>query len=94
MKETPTKRILMRYDRMTDEVVFCEEYFEEPHLEAARHQREKPTLISPDFKPLAVIPESVQATALRDGWFNDKDAWRKWANNADYSRLRTSDGKA
>jgi hypothetical protein len=92
--ERPGKRILMRVDPATDEVVICEEWLEDPVLEQARQERERPSLVGPDLKPLAVIPPSVEAKALKEGWYNDQDEWRKWANDSDNAQLRTTDGVA
>jgi hypothetical protein len=92
--ERPGKRILMRVDPSTDEVVICEEWTEDGSLLEAQMERERPTLVGPDMKPLAVIPPSVQAKALNEGWYNDQDQWRKWANDSDNSKLRTTDGTA
>lgn len=94
LKETPVKRILIKVDLATDEVVICEEFFEDAVLEQAAQQRESPVLVSPDLKPLAVIPPSVESRAINEGWVHDKDAWRRWAHDIDHNKLRTSDGAA
>lgn len=92
--ERPGKRILAKVDRATDEVVICEEWAEDPVLAQARQERERPSLVGPDLRPLAVIPPSVEAKSLKEGWYNDLDAWRRWANDVDNRGLRTSDGTA
>ncbi len=94
IKETPTKRILAKVDLATDEVVICEEWIEDAVLAEARRERECPSLVGPDLKPLAVIPPSVEARAINEGWINDKDEWRKWANDGNNNKLRTTDGVA
>lgn len=94
IKETPTKRILAKVDLATDEVVICEEWIEDAVLAQARIERERPTLVGPDLKPLAVVPPSVEARAINEGWINDKDQWRKWANDLNNNKLRTTDGVA
>lgn len=88
--ERPGKRILMRVDPTTDEIVICEEWLDDPALLQARHEREAPSLVGPDLKPLAIIPQSVEAKALKEGWYNDQDEWRKWARDLNNRNLRTS----
>jgi hypothetical protein len=90
VRQTPTKRILMRYCAMTDEVEICEEWLETVPLEQARQQRERPLLAHQDIKPLAVIPDSEMSRAIREGWANDQSAWAKWARDLDNRSLRTS----
>ena len=94
LRETPSKRVLAKVDRATNELVICEEFLEDEVLTQAREQRERPSLVSPDLKPLGIIPPSVEARAINEGWFNDQDQWRKWANDSDNNKLRTTDGVA
>lgn len=94
MSERPGKRILMKIDPATDEVVICEEWTEDYCLEEAKAQRDVPKLVGADLKPLAVIPPSVQNRAINDGWANDPAAWKRWMNDIDNRYLRTSDGTA
>ncbi len=94
LSERPGKRILAKVDASTNELVICEEWTEDHVLEQAQRERELPPLVSPDLKPLAVIPPSIEAKALKEGWFNDQDQWRKWANNIDNNKLRVTDGVA
>lgn len=42
-----------------------------------------------EFRHAAIIPDFVLARAMREGWFNDPKAWRKWANDPDNARFRT-----
>jgi len=88
VKETPTKRILMRYDPVTDSVEVCEEWLEDVPLEQARQQREKPAIEGKNTKPLAIIPDSVMSRAIREGWANDQDQWAKWAKDVDNRKLQ------
>ena len=94
ISERPGKRILSRIDPATDEVVICEEWTEDLALAQARLERERPQLVGPDLRPLAIIPPSVEARALNEGWYNDQDEWRKWANDSNNKNLRTTDGMA
>lgn len=94
VSERPGKRILMKVDRATDEVVVCEEFLEDTVLEEARLRRDAPALVSPDLKPLAVIPPSVMNRSIKEGWVNDQGEWQKWANDVDNNKLRLTDGRA
>ena len=94
LSEKPGKKTFHKVDRATMEVVVMEVYETDVSLDEARAERERPQLVGPDMKPIAVIPDSVEAQAINEGWYNDKDAWRKWANDSDNRNLRTSDGHA
>lgn len=34
-----------------------------------------------DFYPVRVIPQHVMDRAFKEGWFNDRAAWKRWANS-------------
>lgn len=92
VRETPHKRVLMRYDAATDEIVVCEEWYDEAALEQTREQAEKPIFgTQKAHRPLAVIPDSVMSRAIKEGWLNDQDQWAKWAADADNRRLQLTD---
>lgn len=63
----------------------------EPIVERARVLSE----LTPgkDFRHVAIIPVHVLDRAYREGWFNDSQAWKKWANNADNRAFRTWPGR-
>ncbi len=88
ISERPGKRVLAKVDPATDEVVICEEWTEDVALEQARQQRERPMLVSPDLKPLAVVPDSVMSRAIKEGWSEDQKQWEKWARDIDNRNLR------
>jgi hypothetical protein len=94
LSEKAGKKTFHKIDRATMEHVVMEIEETEFSLAEARAERERPQLVGPDMKPIAVIPPSVEAQAMREGWYNDKDQWRKWANDSDNRNLRTSDGTA
>lgn len=94
ISEKPGKRTLAKVDPATNELVICEEWTEDYVIDQATRERDVPQLVSPDLKPLAVIPPSVEARALKEGWYNDQDQWRKWANDLNNRKLRTTDGTA
>lgn len=41
----------------------------------------------------AKIPQYVLDKAMREGWFNDNEKWRAWANDPDNAIFRTWPGK-
>lgn len=36
----------------------------------------------------ADVPHSVVERAFREGWFHDRDAWKRWANDPDNRAFR------
>lgn len=46
-----------------------------------------------DMKHVARVPLSVAEKAMREGWFNDPEAWRRWANNPDNRDFRVWEGQ-
>lgn len=88
ISQRPGKRVLAKVDPITDEVVICEEWLEDVAIEQARQQRERPMLVSPDLKPLAVVPDSVMSKAINDGWANDQRRWERWARDIDNRKLQ------
>lgn len=78
-----------------DELEICEEWYEQPLVDEAKrladtYQRK----VDEPMKPLAVIPQAVQAQAINEGWVNDGKQWKKWLNDSDNKRLRISGGRA
>ena len=45
-----------------------------------------------DYRHAAVIPMHVMDKAFREGWFNDRKAWKKWANDPSNRAFRTWPG--
>lgn len=45
-----------------------------------------------DFTRVALIPLSVLNQSFTEGWFDDPDAWRKWANDPANRDYRTTKG--
>lgn len=88
VRQTPTKRTLMRYCPMSDEVEICEEFLEDAPIAQARVERDNPSLQDKNLKPLAVIPDSVMSRAINEGWVNDQDQWARWARDADNRKLQ------
>lgn len=91
--ERPGKRIYRRFNMADDCVEYMEEWDEDFQLSLAAEERElNPG--SKNLKPLAVIPASVLSRSILEGWSNDDDRWRRWANDSDNRNLRITDGTA
>lgn len=45
------------------------------------------------FRHAAKIPGEVVAQAMREGWFDDPAAWRRWANDRDNQKFRVWEGR-
>lgn len=63
----------------------------EPIVEAAKIIAEKPP--GKEFRHVAYIPAHVMNKALREGWFHDRKAWKRWANDGANARFRTWRGR-
>jgi hypothetical protein len=46
-----------------------------------------------DFRHAAFIPEIVLNQAMLEGWFHDKAAWKRWANDPANEQFRTWKGR-
>jgi hypothetical protein len=93
--ERPGKKLYSRFDPHTGDLEIMEEWYEEATLDQAAEAREGVGVLgSKDLRPLAVIPDSVKARALREGWYFDDAAWKRWANDPDNKRLRITGGVA
>ena len=46
-----------------------------------------------DFRHAAYIPEVVLNQAFTEGWFHDKAAWKRWANDPANACYRTCKGR-
>lgn len=60
-------------------------------IEAAKILADQPP--SKDFRHAAFIPETELNRAFAEGWFHDKKAWKKWANDPDNACYRTWKGR-
>lgn len=45
-----------------------------------------------DFTRVALIPLEVLNQAILDGWADDQEQWKKWANDPANRRFRTTEG--
>lgn len=62
----------------------------EPIINAAKMLMDKKP--NKDFTRVALIPLSVLNQSFTDGWFDDPDQWRKWANDPANGCYRTTKG--
>lgn len=62
-----------------------------PIMDAAKVIADQPP--GKDFRHVACIPLSVLDQSMREGWFNDKAAWKKWANDGSNKKFRTWGGR-
>jgi hypothetical protein len=63
----------------------------EPLIEAAKILAEETP--GKDFRHVAFIPDVVMNQAYIEGWFHDKQAWKKWANDPANACYRTWKGR-
>lgn len=89
----PGKRIWSRVEG--GELVIREDWLEEVPLAQAAAERELAggRRFAASLAPVIVIPDSVIAESLRDGWYHDAAKWRQFANDIDNRRLRVTEGR-
>lgn len=63
----------------------------DPLVEKAKVLSDQPP--GKDLRHVAVIPMTVLDQAMREGWLNDKKAWKKWANDGANRGFRTWAGR-
>ena len=64
----------------------------EPLLDSVKVLRDDHTARG-DLKHVARVPLTVVEKAMREGWYNDKAAWRKWCNDPDNRGFRVWEGR-
>ena len=62
-----------------------------PLIEAARIVADAPP--NPELRHAAFIPETELNRAFTEGWFHDKAAWKRWANDPANACYRTWPGR-
>jgi hypothetical protein len=83
---------LLHHDTENPTHVIVEELEDcEPIIEAAK--RLSDAAPSKEFRHAAFIPHFVMAKATREGWLNDPQAWKRWANDPDNECFRTWKGR-
>lgn len=83
--------VFLHVDVMGGTVGIEEEYDENPILEHVRAMKDLP--LSKEITPFMEVPYSLKARAIREGWDNDRDQWRRVMNDADYKYLRVWEGR-
>jgi hypothetical protein len=73
-----------------DGVTFVHRELHDPLLEATARLRDARQ--HKDIKLVAKIPATVVAQAMREGWFNDRKAWKRWLNDSDNRAFRVYQG--
>ena len=77
-----------------DEVTFAMHENIVPQLEQTKRERDAYMPRRNEvFRPIANVPETVVAMALREGWFHDKQRWKKWVNDSHNKNWRITDGR-
>ena len=62
-----------------------------PIVAAARIIADQPP--GKDFRHAAFVPEAVLNQAFNQGWFHDRAAWKRWANDPANDCYRTWKGR-
>ena len=84
------KEVIFENDRTT----FAEHEDLEPLLKKCHTMREHVALNKRSaFRPIAEVPMTVVADAIKQGWFSDKSRWKKWYNDSHNALLRLSNGR-
>ena len=63
----------------------------EPVIKAARILADEAP--GKDFRHAALLPESELTRAFTEGWFHDRAAWKRWANDPANACYRTWPGR-
>lgn len=46
-----------------------------------------------NFRLEARVPAVIAEKAMKEGWFHDDDAWKRWLNNPDNRDFRVNQGR-
>lgn len=86
------RRHILHHDAENPSRVIVEELEDcEPIIEAAKRLSDAEP--SKEFRHAAFVPHFVMAKAMREGWVNDPQAWKRWANDPDNACFRTWKGQ-
>lgn len=89
--QTVTRRVHTNSDESVSWSI--EEKLDDTLKYCAERRRDSPRRFAAAMSPVAEIPISVYEKALIEGWANDPEAWRKWANDPDNKALRLTEGR-
>lgn len=95
---------LLGFDPITDKAEFYLEdgegnwglYTEqdcEPTLDLVRAIRDTDVVTPLDFRHVAEVPLVFVDQAFREGWFHDREAWRRFLNDPAHRAFRTWGGR-
>ena len=86
-----TKTLKSEFITQDDKNIYHTAQNVRPVIEHARALRE----LEPGktFRHAAEIPKVIWNKALREGWHNDKKAWKRWLNDPDNKAFRVWQGK-
>lgn len=73
----------MRQDWIEEDgkAFILEHYDTEMEQKLASFMSDNPEGLEADgLRAERIVPKHVMARAMREGWFHDSEAWRKWAN--------------
>lgn len=95
IKATPHKKMYVRQDPETGQVIIRETRNEDPVLKQAAVMRDmhEGARKTRSLTPVATIPWSVMQRAITEGWSEDSDMWTRWANDIDNRSLRITEGR-
>ena len=78
-------------DPVDDRITFNKKHDVSKLLKYSQAKREHvPLNRKSNFRPIAEIPNIIYYRAVREGWANDSDAWKKWYSDPDNKYFRTS----
>tara|TARA_R100000963_G_scaffold33830_1_gene26475 strand:+ start:454 stop:747 length:294 start_codon:yes stop_codon:yes gene_type:complete len=86
-----TKTLKSEFITQDDKTIYHTAQNVRPVIEHARALRE----LEPGktFRHAAEIPKVIWNKALREGWHNDKKAWKRWLNDPDNKAFRVWQGR-
>lgn len=79
-------------DRSEDRIVFASEQDVTNILRANERDRDVDQR-GREFRHVARVPIEVVGRAMREGWYNDKAAWKRWLNDSENRAFRTGGGR-
>jgi hypothetical protein len=96
------KRVLDRPSANKIEIAHIEDgnltiedrYNLEPTLDLARYSRDAGEGQGKDMRLAAHVPQDVLDRALREGWYSDPAAWKRWLNDPQNKPFRVWGGRA
>ena len=85
--------IVRTFELIDERTVWRAEQDVDGILSDVAEDRETQDLHGRAFRPVAKIPIEVVNRAMREGWMNDRQAWRRWLNDGDNRAFRVWQGR-